>query len=103
MSENVTTYTEEDGEAIAELLVGRRIVSAEKGDFDCPGRSSSDKRAEGRLVLDDGGTLDLTGHDGGCSWSSGGFALDKGRTRAPRPPRRTAAGGARPGRGGHPA
>src|ERR1044072_3986271 len=77
MSENVTTYTEEDGEAIAELLVGRRIVSAEKGDFDCPGRSSSDKRAEGRLVLDDGATLYLNGHDGGCSCSSGCYDLDK--------------------------
>lgn len=78
MPENTTTtYTEEDGDKIAELLVGRRIVSAEKGDFDYPGHSEWDNRAEGRLVLDDGTMLYLTGHEGGCSCSAGDYELEK--------------------------
>jgi hypothetical protein len=70
-------YTQDDGDAIAELLVGHRIVSAEKGDFDYPGRSSWDVRAEGRLVLDDGTTLFLRGNEGGCSCSAGDYPLEK--------------------------
>jgi hypothetical protein len=76
MPTNTTIYTEEDGDAIAALLVGRRIVSAEKGDCDYPGRSSWDKQPEGRLVLDDGTVLYLTGHEGGCSCGSGDYDLN---------------------------
>lgn len=69
-----TSYSEDDGESIAALLVGRRIVEAEKGEFDYPGRGWNDK-AEGRLVLDDGTILYLTGHEGGCSCGAGDYPL----------------------------
>jgi hypothetical protein len=71
------TYTEEAGDAIAQLLIGRRIVSAEKGRFDYPGRSTWVNQPEGRLVLDDGTTLYLTGHEGGCSCGAGDYDLTK--------------------------
>lgn len=71
----MTTYTEENPDEIAALFVGRRIVSAEKGNFDYPGRSSWHDHAEGRLVLDDGTTLYLTGHEGGCSCGAGDYDL----------------------------
>lgn len=78
MSTDITTtgYTETDEDAIAALLVGRRIVEAEKGSFDYPGRSEWDERAEGRLVLDDGTTLYLLGNKGGCSCSAGDYELE---------------------------
>ena len=76
MSKTVT-YDETDDDAIAALLVGRRIVRAEMGQFDYPVRSSWDKRPEGRLVLDDGTTLLLTGHEGGCSCGAGDYDLSK--------------------------
>lgn len=75
MTDKITTYTEDDGDAIAALLVGRRIVSAEMGSFDYPGRTSWDSPAEGRLALDDGRTLYLTGHEGGCACSAGDYPL----------------------------
>lgn len=70
-----TTYSEIDREAIASLLIGRRIVQAEKGSFDYPGRDSWAAKAEGRLVLDDGTVLYLTGHEGGCSCGAGDYPL----------------------------
>lgn len=73
----MTTYTEENPDEIAALFVGRRIVSAEKGNFDYVGRSSWDNHAEGRLVLDDGTVLYLAGHEGGCSCGSGDYDLSK--------------------------
>jgi hypothetical protein len=72
-----TTYTESDADKIAELLLGRRIVQAEMGEFDYPGRSGWDNRAEGRLVLDDGTVLYLAGHDGGCACNAGCYPLEK--------------------------
>jgi hypothetical protein len=71
------TYTEDQGDAIAAVLVGRRIVTAEKGPFDHPERSRYDKPFEGRLVLDDGTTLYLAGHEGGCSCGAGDYDLTK--------------------------
>jgi hypothetical protein len=74
-------YYDETSEAeIADLLIGRRIVHAEKGRFDVPPRnewSSHSGRAEGVLVLDDGTHLYLTGHEGGCSCSAGDYELAK--------------------------
>lgn len=76
MSET-TTYDETDRDAIAALFVGRRIVEAEKGASDYPGRDKRwDDLAEGRLVLDDGTVLYLTGHDGGCSCGAGDYELE---------------------------
>lgn len=77
MADSIVTYTEDNPEEIAALLVGRRIVSAEMGNFDYPGRASWDNHAEGRLVLDDGTTLYLTGHEGGCSCGAGDYPLER--------------------------
>lgn len=69
----MTTYTEDYPDEIAALFVGRRIVSAEMGVFDYPNRWG--EKAEGRLLLDDGTVLYLTGNDGGCSCSAGCYPL----------------------------
>lgn len=71
------TYTEDNAAEIAALLVGRRIVRAEKGSFDHPDRDVWGGLAEGRLTLDDGTELYLTGNDGGCSCSAGCYPLEK--------------------------
>lgn len=71
-----TTYSESQADEIAAVLVGRRIVEAEMGTFDYPGRICADK-AEGRLVLDDGTVLYLTGNDGGCACDSGCYPLSR--------------------------
>lgn len=70
------TYTQNDPQQIADLLIGRRIARAEKGDFDYPGRGWRD-RPEGRLILDDGTILYLAGHDGGCACNAGCYPLEK--------------------------
>lgn len=73
-----TTYTETDQDEIAALLVGHRIVQAEMGKFDLPQPEYGWRdHAEGRLVLDDGTILYLTGHDGGCACSAGCYPLEK--------------------------
>lgn len=75
MSEPIT-YAQEDQQEIADLLIGRRIVRAEQGEFDYPNRGWRDK-AEGRLTLDDGTLLYLNGNDGGCSCNAGCYPLEK--------------------------
>lgn len=71
-------YNEDDGDKIAELLVGRRIVHAEKGGEypDYPAQFSWD-RPEGLLVLDDGTKLYLRGNEGGCACSAGDYPLER--------------------------
>lgn len=69
-------FNQEDGDAIAELLVGRRIVEADMdGEYPEYERAYSWDRPEGRLVLDDGTVLYLTGNDGGCACSAGCYPL----------------------------
>jgi hypothetical protein len=70
------TYDHTENDKIAAVLVGRRIVRAEEGEFDFPGRDRW-TRPDGRLVLDDGTELYLTGNDGGCSCSAGCYPLHK--------------------------
>lgn len=72
-------FDQDDTEEIAALLVGRRIVHAEKGRFDVPPRNdwSDTSHAEGLLVLDDGTHLYLTGNEGGCACSAGDYELAK--------------------------
>lgn len=80
MADEAETYfDQDDAEEIAALLIGRRIIQAEKGRFDIPGRYewNSPRHAEGRLVLDDGTELYLTGHEGGCSCGAGDYELEK--------------------------
>lgn len=71
------TYSQNDTREIADVLVGHRIVQAEKGEFDYQGRRSWDTRADGRLVLDDGTVLYLAGNDGGCGCSASCYPLEK--------------------------
>jgi hypothetical protein len=59
-------YNEDDGDKIADLLVGRKIVRAEMGAPD----------DEGMLVLDDGTQLLLSGHEGCGGCSSGWYGLE---------------------------
>lgn len=73
----MTTYNEDNHEEIAALLVGRRIVAAEMGRFDYPGRNDWTEWADGRLTLDDGTALYLTGHEGGCCCGAGDYPLTK--------------------------
>jgi hypothetical protein len=77
MSADTTRLTETDEDEIAALLIGRRIVTAEKGDVDYPGRIHWSFRPEGRLVLDDGTELYLAGNEGGCSCGAGDYDLEK--------------------------
>lgn len=74
---SATTYTENDEDGIAAVLIGRRIVAAEMGRFDYPGRGKYSELAEGRLVLDNGTVLYLTGNEGGCSCSAGCYPLQR--------------------------
>lgn len=82
----MSTYNENNAAEIAELLVGRRIVEAEMGKLDHPGLSRQSRygqvyyegrRAEGRLVLDDGTTLYLFGNRGCGGCESGHYPLEK--------------------------
>lgn len=69
-------YSQNEGEKIAELFVGRKVVRAEMGSFPIPGAEDSYiSAAEGLLVLDDGTELYLTGNDGGCACSAGCYPL----------------------------
>lgn len=69
-------YNQNQQDAIAALLIGRRIVKAEMGSFDYEGREEAwERKAEGVLVLDDGTHLYLTGNDGGCGCNAGCYPL----------------------------
>lgn len=72
-------YNEKDGDEIAELLVGRRIVRAEMGGEypDYPAQTSWDGNPEGLLELDDGTKLYLKGNEGGCACSAGDYPLKR--------------------------
>jgi len=58
--------SQEDAEAIRTLLLGRRIVSAERGEFKTPGWRDN---ASGKLTLDDGTKILVVPNEGcgGCS------------------------------------
>lgn len=73
------SYNEDDQGEIAALLIGHRIVAAEMGTFKLSGDDQrwGRRHAEGRLILDDGTELYLTGHEGGCACSSGDYPLEK--------------------------
>ena len=51
--EGVTSLSEDDQEAITELLMGRKVTKVD----------------DDHLLLDDGTVLKAIGHEGGCSWS----------------------------------
>jgi hypothetical protein len=60
---------------LSEVLVGRKVVRAESGDF----TTTHDRRTEtyeGRLLLDDGTTLLARGNTGGCICGAGDYPLE---------------------------
>lgn len=67
------TLTQDDETATRDLLMGRRIVAAEMGDFPTEGYN----KATGRLTLDDGTQVLIAPNDGGCSCGGGDYDLDK--------------------------
>lgn len=72
---DIMSYNQDNGDQIAELLVGHRIVEAVVRRVPLPENGGWRKYAEGRLVLDDGTVLYLTGNDGGCSCEAGCYPL----------------------------
>lgn len=75
-----TTYLTYDHTNIGEiehLLLGRRIVQAEKGDFPLEGRTPTwyNENPSGKLTLDDGTQIYVTPHIGGCSCGAGDYEL----------------------------
>lgn len=73
MSSDVKTIYQDEDEEIKALLLGRRVVRAEEGDFQRP--ESSYYRASGRLTLDDGTQILVTPNEGGCSCGAGDYSL----------------------------
>lgn len=67
--------TEDDHDAIEALLLGRRIVLAERGAVEVPGQDKWVERAQGVLTLDDGTRVYAHGNDGGCSCGAGDYEL----------------------------
>jgi hypothetical protein len=71
----MTEVLHEDSEqGIRALLEGRRIVTAETGDF---GRSEKHgPTVSGRLTLDDGTRILVVPNEGGCACGGGDYMLD---------------------------
>jgi hypothetical protein len=63
------TLTHNSVAEVTDLLVGRRIVWTQLGQFDYPGRSSWGDKADGKIILDDGTELFVVPNEGcgGCS------------------------------------
>jgi hypothetical protein len=72
-----TIYNQTDVKEIEQLLVGRRIVEAIKGDFTLPGLDDPYRWRDvtGQLVLDDGTVVYIAPHIGGCSCGAGDYEL----------------------------
>jgi hypothetical protein len=62
-----------DESEIRDLLLGRRIVSAETGSFSVAARTWP---ATGRLVLDDGTEVLVRPNEGGCSCGAGDYSIE---------------------------
>jgi len=69
------TLSEDDADKIEALLVGRRIVRAETGEFPLGGGRWSSAQATGRLTLDDGTQVLVAPNQGGCACSAGDYEL----------------------------
>lgn len=72
MSE-IKTLRENDAEEISTLLIGRRIVAVEQGNFDRPDHGWS--TASGKLTLDNGTEVLVVPNEGGCACSAGDYSL----------------------------
>jgi succinylarginine dihydrolase len=70
--------TPNDEERVRDLLVGRRIVKVEQGNFEIPDDDTTwrwNTRAEGRCVLDDGTQIFVLPNEGCGGCSSGWYQL----------------------------
>lgn len=74
------TLTQDSDEATRDLLVGRRIVKAEMGEFKYDHQYYSEP-ATGRLTLDDGTHVLVKPNIGGCSCGAGDYDLTSPRRR----------------------
>lgn len=63
-------YDQEDADGIEQLLVGRRIVEVERGEFPV-----DHGYATGALTLDNGVRILVEPNDGGCSCGAGDYDL----------------------------
>lgn len=70
-----TTLDQDDETKIQELLLGRRIVSAEAGCFPLPDDVWGDA-ATGKLTLDDGTVVYVAPNQGGCACDAGDYELE---------------------------
>lgn len=68
------TFDQTDEEGVRDLLVGRRVVTAEEGSF--PTNDGGwHETASGRLTLDDGRQILVIPNEGGCSCGAGDYSL----------------------------
>ena len=72
--ESAERIDENAEQATRNLLIGRRIVTAEKGSFPVPGNRWS--KASGLLILDDDTKVYVVPNDGGCSCGAGDYELE---------------------------
>lgn len=70
------TLHEYDEDEIAELLIGRRVVEAEAGDFRRPDDNRWAGAVTGRLRLDDGTVVLVAPNEGSCTCSAGDYYLE---------------------------
>jgi hypothetical protein len=68
-------YQESNEKEIANLFIGRQIVSAEMKEFRDVESYYSGSVASGRLTLDDGTRIYVFPNEGGCSCGAGDYSL----------------------------
>ena len=73
----IKTLNQDDDDDISALLLGRRIVFAEQGQFDAPNNDEIHywRTFTGKLTLDNGTTVLVAPNEGGCSCSAGNYSL----------------------------
>lgn len=71
------TLHQDSATATRDLLVGRRIVGAEMGDFEVPRNSFWRDKAAGKLTLDDETEIFVIPNEGGCCCGAGDYFLEK--------------------------
>lgn len=72
-----TTLDQNDEDETAALLVGRKIVAVEMGEFSRPDQKRfwGSNPATGKLTLDDGTVVYVAPNEGGCCCSAGDYTL----------------------------
>lgn len=73
MTDHEATLSEDDVQATRDLLIGRRIVKAERGEWK---QERWYEPATGKLTLDDGTIIYVRPNIGGCSCGAGDYELE---------------------------